>query len=203
MRRLVLGRAFALAPTLLLASFGVFLLVQLAPGDPAITLAGENATLQQVQDIRRQLGFDQPLLAQYWNWLWHALHGNLGASFTTREDVVGAIGRTLPTTLQLVVGGLIVAVVLGVAAGVASARRANTAADAVIASTSAAGAAMPSFWLGLVLVSIFALNLGWLPATGFEDFAADPGNALRYLVLPSIALGIAGAAEIARQLSGR
>jgi peptide/nickel transport system permease protein len=200
MKRLVLGRILALVPTLLLASFGVFLLVQLAPGDPAITVAGENATVQQVEETRRQLGFDRPLLVQYWNWLSQALRGDLGTSLTTREDVAGAIARTLPTTLQLVVGGLIVAAVLGVAAGVASARRANTAADAVIASASAAAAAMPSFWLGLVLVSIFALRLEWLPATGFVDFTSDPANALTYLVLPSIALGIAGAAEIARQL---
>jgi peptide/nickel transport system permease protein len=200
MRRLLLGRALALVPTLLLASFGVFVLVQFAPGDPAITVAGENATGQQVEEIRRQLGFDRPLLVQYWTWLANALHGNLGTSFTTHEDVAGAIARTLPTTVQLVIGGLLVAAVLGIVAGVASARRPNTGADAVIASASAAGSAMPSFWLGLVLVSIFALRLGWLPATGYVDFTTDPGDALRYLVLPSIALGVAGAAEIARQL---
>lgn len=192
MRRLLLGRVAALVPTVLLASFGVFVLVQLAPGDPAITVAGENATAQQVAEIRRQLGFDRPLLVQYWNWLTDALHGDLGTSLTTREDVVGSIGRTLPTTLQLVAGGLAVAVVLGVVAGVASARRANTAVDALVSSAAAAGAAMPSFWLGLVLVSVFALRLGWFPATGLVDVTG--------LVLPSIALGIAGGAEIARQL---
>lgn len=200
MRRLLLGRASALVPTLLLASFGVFVLVQLAPGDPAITLAGENATAQQIEEIRRQLGFDRPLLEQYWNWLWHALHGDLSTSLTTHEDVAGAIGRTLVPTVQLVIGALLVAAVLGVVAGVASARRANSATDAVITSVAAAGAAMPSFWLGLVLVSVFALKLGWLPATGFVSLTTDPGQALRYLVLPSIALGVAGATEIARQL---
>jgi peptide/nickel transport system permease protein len=200
MRRLLLVRALALVPTILLASFGVFLLVQLAPGDPAITAAGENATVRQVEQIRHQFGFDRPLLVQYGIWLSHALRGNLGTSLITREDVAGAVARTLPTTVQLVTGGLIVAAVLGVIAGVASARRANTVTDAVIASASAASAAMPSFWLGLVLVSIFALRLGWLPATGFESVTSDPGTALRSLVLPSIALGLAGAAEIARQL---
>ena len=113
-----------------------------------------------------------------------------------------AIRQTLPITLQLVAGALLVAVVVGVAAGVASARRAHTAADSVIASAASAGAAMPSFWLGLVLVSVFALQLGWLPATGYVGITTDPALALRQLVLPSIALGVAGAAEIARQLRG-
>jgi peptide/nickel transport system permease protein len=200
MRRMLLGRVAALLPTLLLASFGVFCLVQLAPGDPAIALAGENATVRQIDEIRQQQGFDKPLLVQYGRWLSHAAQGDLGTSITSRESVVSAIDRTLPTTLQLVIGGLVVAIVLGVVAGVASARRANTAADAVISSVASAGAAMPSFWLGLVLVSLFALGLHWFPATGFVGITTDPGQALKSLVLPSIALGIAGAAEIARQL---
>jgi peptide/nickel transport system permease protein len=200
MGRMLVGRVIALVPTLLLASFSVFLLIQLAPGDPAIGLAGENATAERIAEIRHQQGFDRPILEQYWTWLSDVVHGDLGTSITTRESVVSAIERTLPTTLQLVVGALVVAVVLGVIAGVASARRANTAADAVISSVSSAGAAMPSFWLGLVLVSLFALRLDWFPATGFVGITSDPGEALRYLVLPAIALGIAGAAEIARQL---
>jgi peptide/nickel transport system permease protein len=200
MRRMLLGRVAALLPTLLLASFGVFCLVQLAPGDPAIALAGENATVRQIDEIRQQQGFDKPLLVQYGRWLSRAAQGDLGTSITSRESVVSAIDRTLPTTLQLVIGGLVVAIVLGVVAGVASARRANTAADGVISSAASAGAAMPSFWLGLVLVSLFALGLHWFPATGFVGITTDPGQALKSLVLPSIALGIAGAAEIARQL---
>jgi peptide/nickel transport system permease protein len=199
-RRMVLGRVLALVPTLLLATFGIFFLIQLAPGDPAIALAGENATATRIAEIRRQQGFDRPLLAQYWTWLTHAVRGDLGVSITTRESVLSAVGRTLPTTVQLVVAGLVVAAVLGVIAGVASARRANTAADAVISSVSSAGAAMPSFWLGLVLVSVFALRVHWFPATGFVGIWSDPGQALRYLVLPAIALGVSGAAEIARQL---
>jgi peptide/nickel transport system permease protein len=197
---MLLARALALVPTLLLASFTVFVLIQLAPGDPAIALAGEGASLERIDEIRRQQGFDRPLLVQYWGWLSHALQGDLGASVTTREAVLHAIARTLPTTLHLVVGGLVVAAVFGTIAGVASARRANTAADAIISSASAAGAAMPSFWLGLVLVSVFALTLRWLPATGFVGVTTDPAKSLRYLILPAIALGIGGAAEVARQL---
>lgn len=200
MKRLLVGRILALVPTMLLASFGVFVLVQLAPGDPAIAMAGEGATTEQIEAIREQQGFDQPILVQYWHWLTNALHGDLGTSITSGTSVVSEIGRTLPPTLALVIGALVIAITLGVAAGVVSARRANQPVDTVITSASAAGAAMPSFWLGLVLVSVFALNLGWFPATGFVGFTTDSWLALQHLVLPAIALGVAGAAEIARQL---
>jgi len=200
MRRLLLERLLWLVPTLLLATFGIFWLIHLAPGDPAITLAGENATAKQIETIRDQLGLNQPFLVQYWHWLSHALSGNLGTSLSTRQSVASAIGEALPTTLQLVVGGLLVAAMLGIVAGVVSARRANTATDAVVSSLSSAGAAIPSFWLGLVLVSLFALGTRWFPATGFVSITSNPGQALKHLVLPSIALGVSGAAEIARQL---
>lgn len=197
---MLIGRLAALVPTVLLATFVVFILLHLAPGDPSIILAGENASAERIEEIRRSLGLDRSLVEQYLAWLYHAAQGDLGRSIITQESIAAAIGRTLPVTLQLVFGALLVAVVLGVIAGVASAQRADTATDAVISSLSSAGAAMPSFWLGLVLVSIFALSLDWLPATGFVSFAADPWRALRHLVLPSVALGAVGAAEIARQL---
>ena len=200
MGRLLLNRAVTLVPTLLLATFGIFLLVRLAPGDPAVALAGENATQDQIELVRQQQGFDRPLFVQYVEWLGKAVRGDLGTSYNNGSSVSDAIGHTLPTTLQLVAGALLVAVIAGVVAGVAAARRANSAADALITSASSAGAAMPSFWLGLVLVSVFALQLEWLPATGYVGFSTDAGLTLRQLVLPSIALGVAGAAEIARQL---
>jgi peptide/nickel transport system permease protein len=200
MRRLLLERLLWLVPTLVLATFGIFWLIHLAPGDPAITLAGENATARQIETIRDELGLNQPFLVQYWHWLTHAVSGNLGTSLNTRQSVASAIGAALPTTLQLVVGGLLVAAILGTVAGVVSARRANTATDAVVSSLSSAGAAIPSFWLGLVLVSVFALGTRWFPATGFVSITSNPGQALKHLVLPSIALGVSGAAEIARQL---
>jgi peptide/nickel transport system permease protein len=200
MRRLLLERFLGLVPTLVLATLGIFWLVHLAPGDPAITLAGQNATARQIETIRDELGLNQPFLEQYWHWLTHAVKGNLGISLSTRQSVASAIGKALPATLQLVVGGLLVAAILGIVAGIVSARRANTATDAVVASLSSAGAAIPSFWLGLVLVSLFALGTHWFPATGLASIAGNPGQALKDLVLPSIALGVSGAAEIARQL---
>ena len=200
MRRLLLGRVAALIPTLILASFGVFWLMKLAPGDPAVALAGPNPTPGQIQQIRHAQGFDQPIFEQYGRWLSHAVRGDLGISITSHASVVTEIGQTLPITLQLVVGALLIAIVLGVLAGVMAARRADSAADAIITSTASGGAAVLSFWLGLVLVSVFALDLHWFPATGYVGFSDDPGEAIKHLVLPSVALGVAGAAEIARQL---
>lgn len=200
MTRMLLKRLVALVPTLLLASIGAFLLLQLVPGDPALAIAGDSATAEEIARTRERLGLDQPLITQYWDWLTASLRGNLGSSLTSGEPVSEAIARTLPTTLHLVVGGLLVAVLLGVPAGVIAARRPNSAVDSAITSAASVGVAVPSFWLGLILISTFAVRLGWLPATGFVGVTEDLWGSIRHLVLPAIALGLVGAAEIARQL---
>jgi peptide/nickel transport system permease protein len=197
--KIIVHRLLALVPTLLLASLGTFLLLQLVPGDPALAIAGESANAEQLAEIRDRLGLDEPILVQYGEWLTDVLHGDLGDSFTTNEPVTSAIGRTLPTTLHLVIGGLVVALLLGVPAGVISARRPNSPTDTLVTSAASAGVAIPSFWLGLILVSLFAVRLGWFPATGFVGITSDPWASIRHLVLPSIALGLVGASEIARQ----
>jgi peptide/nickel transport system permease protein len=200
MRRLILQRLGVLIPTLFLATFVVFMLLHLIPGDPAIAILGENATPQALADVRERLGLNDPLLVQYWHWLSDALQFDLGQSLRTREDVVDAIRRTLPTTLHIVVGGLIVSTVIGIPVGVASARRANRPADRIITSASSLGVAMPSFWLGLILVSWFSLRWDLLPATGFVGISSDPVEAIKHVLLPSIAVGVVGAAEVSRQL---
>jgi len=198
--RALLGRLASLIPTLFLATAGVFLLLQLVPGDPAVAIAGEQANVEQLAEIREQLGLNDPIHLQYWNWLSRALQGDLGTSLVSGESVVDAIRRTLFSTMQLVAGALFTAVVIGVPAGVASARRADTVADTVITSAASAGVAMPSFWIGLILVSVFAVQLGWLPATGLVEITSDPWLALKHLTLPAIALGAVAAAEVVRQL---
>ncbi|MFV0260622.1 MAG: ABC transporter permease [Acidimicrobiales bacterium] len=200
MLRAVLSRIGALLITLLLATFMVFLLVKLVPGDPAVTMAGEQATPEQLALIRAELGLNDPILVQYWHWLSGVLGGDLGSSIHSREGVGEAIARTFPPTLQIVVGGMLVATVIGIPAGVLSAKRANTPVDGAVSSASTAGVAMPSFWLGLVLVSVFALRYPVFPATGFRGMSSGVIESWRYTVLPAVAIGLVGAAEVTRQL---
>jgi peptide/nickel transport system permease protein len=199
-KSLIRQRLLILVPTLFLATIVVFLLVQLIPGDPALAIAGEQATPEQLASIRNELGLNDPLPTQYGHWLAGVAQLDFGKSLRSGERVSTAIGRTLPTTLQIVFGGLIVSVLIGIPAGIASARRANTVTDRAISSATAAGIAVPNFWLGLILVSLFALRLGWFPATGFVGVSSNPYEAFRHIILPAFAIGVVGAAEVARQL---
>jgi peptide/nickel transport system permease protein len=128
------------------------------------------------------------------------VHFDLGTSVISHQAVSDAIGQTLPITLVIVVVAMVFAVAIGIPAGVLAALRANHLTDTAVTSGTALGIAMPSFWLGLILVSVFALQLDWLPATGFVRLTADPVESIRHAILPGFAVGIAGAAEIARQL---
>jgi peptide/nickel transport system permease protein len=200
MRRILLHRLGVLVPTVVLASFIVFVLVHLVPGDPAVAIAGEQASTEQLASLRDQLGLNDSLVVQYWHWLGKVIHFDLGRSVTSQQSVTHSIAQTLPITLEIVVAAMLISVVIGVPLGVLGARRANSAADQIVTTASSVGIAVPSFWLGLILVSQFALTRHWLPATGFVRLTEDPIDSVRHVILPGIAVGIAGAAEIARQL---
>lgn len=202
MTSLLRQRLLALVPTLLLATLVVFSLVQLVPGDPAIAILGEQATAEQIVEVRERLGLEDPILEQYWRWLGGVVTGDLGQSLHTREPVVDAISRTLPITFQLTVAALLLSLAIGIPLGVASARRLNSPLDGIITGASTVGVAVPSFWLGLILVSVFALGLGLFPAVGFVRFLDDPVQALWYMALPALALSSGGAALITRQVRG-
>lgn len=197
MARLVLPRLAAVIPLLLIVSMIVFGLSQLIPGDPAITLAGENATPELVAQIRTDLGLDRPLAVQYLEWAGHALTGDLGNSIQTTESVLGAVTSRLPVTLYLVGVSMVVAIVLGGALGATAAVRAGSTADRLLSACASFLVAVPSFVIGLFLVLIFALNLGWADATGF--LLPDQGlpASLRSTALPAIALGAGSAGEFA------
>jgi peptide/nickel transport system permease protein len=185
--------------TLLFASIMVFLITYLVPGDPAAVVAGEQATPEQIALVRSELGLDDPIVEQYGRFLWGVLNGDLGTSLFSREPVLDIVARTLPRTLELVVAGLTVAVLAGVPLGIAAAMRARTTADGVIRAVSTAGLAVPNFWLGLMLVSIFALEWSVLPATGFVSVFEDPVEGLAHQALPALAIGTSAMAAIARQ----
>lgn len=192
-------RAVAFLPTVVLASFVVFLLLHLVPGDPALVVAGEQATPDRLAAIRDQLGLDEPFLIQYWHWVQNALAGDLGQSLRTREEVTAALARTLPVTLQLVAGALVIAATLGITSGFIAGQRPGGWLDRGVRAASSLSVALPSFWLGLVFVSVFALRLGWLPASGQTLVVDDPLAGLQSLVMPALALGLVGAGEFARQ----
>jgi peptide/nickel transport system permease protein len=193
-------RLAGVVPTLLLATFLVFGLLHLIPGDPAQAIAGENATPERLAQLREQLGLDRPFLLQYVDWLGGVVTGDLGTSLSSGEAVLDLIGQRLPTTLTLGAASLVVAVGIGVPLGIAAAQRRGRNSDSVITGAATLGIAVPNFWLGMVLVLVFALTLKWLPATGFVPLTDDPLRSLWHLVLPAIALGAVGAAEVCRQL---
>lgn len=200
MLQLLLRRLALTIPIVVLASFLVFGLILLVPGDPAITLAGDNATEEQIEAIRDRLGLEDPILVQYGRWAGDAVTGDLGDSLYSGRAVTKSIGERLPVTMSLAGLSMAIAVAIAVPAGIIAAVRRGSWVDSTATVGASLGLAMPNFWLGAVLALIFALRLGWLPATGYVPFGEDPVGWLRHLILPAITLGAAAAAETTRQL---
>ena len=198
--RLLAWRALQVVPIVVLATFIVFGLLHLTPGDPAMMLAGDNPTPQHVEEIRHLYGLDRPFLEQYGVWLWHAAHGDLSQSLLTREQVTTLIGQRLPNTLLVVGLALLLGLLLGVPMGIAAAVRNGSAADELLTGAASLGVALPSFWLAMILITVFALELNWFPASGAASLRTDPVVALRHALLPAVALAGGTVAEVARQL---
>jgi len=195
-------RLAQILPVILLATFLVFGLVQLVPGDPAVTLAGDNASVARIAEIRHLYGLDRPFLLQYGVWLWHATQGDLSRSLLTNVPVLSTIAHNLPNTLLLVVLALVFSLLIGVPLGIAAAVRSGSAADIGVSALASLGVALPNFWLAMILVSWFAIDRHWFPATGSVALAEDPFQALRHAMQPSLALAAGGVAEVARQSRG-
>jgi peptide/nickel transport system permease protein len=190
-------------PLLLLISLGVFSLVFLIPGNPAVTLAGgAHATPAEIAKISRQLHLNEPFLAQYWNWLKGVLHGELGNSLFQNASVASGIKLRFPVTFSVAVGGMFVAIVIGVPAGIISGVRPRSVIDRIVTFGSSLGVAIPDFWLAMILVVIFAINLHWLSPIGYVQFGTSPAQWAEHLIMPWLALGIGGSATIARQIRG-
>ncbi len=191
--RPVIGRVARRLPrlvtSLLVVSFLTFLLTDLLPGDPVLTILGDNASDQQIETVRQDLRLDDPLPERYVRWLGSAMGGDLGTSYRTGQPVTEAVLERLPVTLELGLVSLVLA--LGVSAPLAiwSAYRAGGAVDRAVTTVSFGLMAVPSFMLALLLIIVFAVNLGWLPSTGWVRFGDDPVGNLRAVALPAIALG--------------
>lgn len=193
-------RVLLMVPLLLIVCFVVFFLLYLVPGDPAITLAGENATEEQIEQVRERLGLNDPFLQQFTNWMSDVLAGDLGTSLYSNRSVVGAIGDRLPVTAWVTMASMIVALAISIPVGIISAAKRGTFIDRSTMLFASLGIAIPSFWLGTLLVLFFALNLGWFPAVGYTPMSDGLVDWARALVLPAITLGTSAAAETTRQL---
>jgi peptide/nickel transport system permease protein len=199
----VARRLLITVPLLLLISFAVFSLVLIIPGDPAVTLAGgTKANLGEIARIRHQLHLDQPFWRQYLDWLHQALQGNLGNSIFQHQSVASGIGTHFPVTLSIAVGGMVLSVLLGIPAGILSGVRQGTLRDRTVTIGSSLGVAIPDFWLAIMLVTLFAVDFHLLPALGYTPFTQSPARWAEDLLLPWLALGLGGAATIARQVRG-
>jgi peptide/nickel transport system permease protein len=196
--RVVARRCAIAVPLLLVVSALTFILVSLTPGNAAEEILGTSATPAEYAALERALGLNLPIYEQYWNWLEHALTGNLGQSIFTSQPVTQEIGQRLPVTLSLLVGALVVSAVAGVGLGVFSALRGGAvgrAADAL----ALIGFSLPSFWVGAELIVIFAVWRNWFPATGYVSISASPAGWLHSLVLPVFTLSLYGIASLAKQ----
>ena len=194
-----LNRLLTLIPTLLAASILVFLFVHLIPGDPAAILLGDAATPEDVAELSRELGLDEPLWKQYLLWLGNVLRGDLGTSVFFREPVLAVIGDGAETSILLACMTMFWIVLFGVPIGIVAAMRHGSWADQFVSGGAMLFASIPTFWLGLYLIMIFAVGLGWFPSSGFPSLADEGGvTNLRYLILPSLTLAAPNAALIIR-----
>ena len=176
----------------------IFLLVRIAPGDPVAILVGDNASPDQIDAVRKQLGLDDPIVVQFWRWASRVLVGDLGISIFSNEPVAKLISQRLEPTLSLAATTIILAVVVAVTAGIIAAWQVGTWIDRVVMALSVASFSVPVFVVGYVLIYVFAIQLRWLPVQGYQPIADGFVDWLRHLVLPSIALGLAYVALIAR-----
>ena len=194
-----LRRLMAFVPTLLAASALVFLFIHLIPGDPASILLGDTATPEEIAALNEQMGFNEPIYTQYFLWLGNVLQGDFGTSVFFRQPVLSVIADGAETSIWLATMTMCWIVLFGIPIGILSATRQGTWIDQVTSGLAMLFASIPTFWLGLYLILIFAVGLGWFPTSGFPSISDDGGFwNLRYLLLPSLTLAAPNAALIVR-----
>lgn len=185
----ILRRLLSAIPTLVLVSLFVFTLQKLLPGDPVLAMAGEERDPAVMEYLREKYRLNDPIPVQYVNWLGNVLTGDFGISLKTDQPVTTLLASKLPVTLELAVLALLIALLIGIPTGIVSAVRKGTAVDYGANIVALSGISIPHFWLGILLIMVFAVKLQWLPASGFVTPGEDLGQNLKTLVLPAFVLG--------------
>ncbi|CAM3191005.1 ABC transporter permease [Paracoccus nototheniae] len=185
-------------PTLLIVSMLVFGLQHLLPGDPVLAMAGEERDPETLARIRASLNLDQPIPIQYLRWLGGVVQGDLGTSLRTGEPVSALIAQKLPVTIQLAVMAMIFAALIGIPTGIIAAVNKGSVLDWAANITALSGLSIPNFWLGIMLILLVSVNLGWLPASGYESPFVDPIRSLETMIMPAFVLGTGLAATLMR-----
>ncbi|GAA0727440.1 ABC transporter permease [Dactylosporangium roseum] len=193
-------RLLAAIPLLFFVPLLVFALIELAPGDPATILAGDEPTPERIAAIREELNLNDPVLLRYLKWIGDVLQGNLGTSFVSDQSVTDLLTRRMATTMSLVLVAMIFAIVLGATLALVATLRSGGIVDRIVNWFASVAIAIPGFWFGLVLVSIFAVGLQMFPAFGFQPLSAGFWPWLSHLILPGFALGLLPAAEVTLQM---
>ena len=191
MLNFVVRRLLGMLPVLLAVSLLTFLIASLLPGDLALVILGDQATPENVAALRRDMGLDQPLWWRYLSWLGHVLQGDLGRSFRTGQTVLQAVAERIPVSLQLMLMAEFIGLLIGVPVAIACAARAGGAFDRFMTGSAFAMLSMPSFLTAILLIYLFAVELHWLPATGYTPFTEEPLANLRFFVLPALTLALA------------
>jgi peptide/nickel transport system permease protein len=197
----VISRLVQAVPVLILASIVIFGFIRLIPGDPALALAGQNATPEQIESLRQRFGLDQPIVTQYLTWIGQAARGDFGYSYITDRPVGELIAQRIPATIQLALGSMAVMLLIGGPLGVLTAIRPHNWLVRFISVLNAVALATPTFWLGLILILYFSVSRRILPASGYVTFGEDPVEAIKHLLLPALTLGAYGTAVLIRFLN--
>ncbi len=195
----IFKRTLQIVPVLLGVTIVVFLLLYLTPGDPAEVMLGPEATPETVRELRKDLGLDRPIHVQYSRWIFRVLQGDLGRSFTMRTPVAPLVWERFKNTFLLTLAGLAFSTVFGILAGLIAARRPNSPVDRLVTSLALFGVSMPVFWLGIMAILYFSLQLGWFPVSGMNSVTGGGfWDTMHHLVLPAIGMGTVSLGTVAR-----
>lgn len=196
----LLRRFSLMVVVLLLVSIIIFSLLNILPGDPAMLILGQESSPEALEALREKMGLNDPLPVQYLHWLTDSLQGNFGQSLRDNNDVTAILLKKVPITIQLAFMSFAIAVLIAVPAAIISATRKGTSLDYLSTFFSLSGVSFPPFWLGILLILIFSVGLGWLPPSGFVSLAENPVRSVLLMLMPALALGIRLAAELTRML---